>query len=405
MERTLEPGRDRRRSRERPAPPAPEHPLLALQATAGNAAVAGMLARRRNLPENADELEEVSAAAKDMKIETAVMVIDEDKWIGASRGTERAGHTVDIKFHGNMAGPDPEGDAEKKVTGALRAIGMSFFHLTDDATAPPALDIVRFADLDFTKHGGVAGHYRFTSVLRAPKARGRDAQVDLIIELVRLQRPAFKPWSKLTAAERTALETRFSKFKFTKVAPDPLGQRVAMTWLDDQWGQVLQALGRLPDAALQAIPDMEWERGHGKKGPGGEYGEYSYDSRKKQRVLTLYDGAFADGDEALVTLIAHEIGHALSFRPTEVTRGAASGASSQAFKNALRADGGKALTDYGATNADEHYAEAYAMFVSEPETLKVLRPAVFAYFTANPTGIAPPPPPKPAAVAKPRARK
>ena len=192
----------RRRAKERAAPPEPAHPLLALQAKAGNAAVAGMLARRRNLPEHADELEEVSAAAKDMKIETAVMQIDEDKWIGASRGTERDGYTVDIKFHGSMAGLDPEGDAEKKVTGALRAIGMSFFHFTDDVTGAAALDIVRFADLDFTKHGGVAGHYRFTSVLRAPKARGRDAQVDLIIEIVRLQRAAFKPWSKLTATER-----------------------------------------------------------------------------------------------------------------------------------------------------------------------------------------------------------
>ena len=129
------------------------------------------------------------------------------------------------------------------------------------------------------------------------------------------------------------------------------------------------------------------------EGPGRRVRQYRYDPRKKQRVLTLYDGAFADGDEALVTLIAHEIGHALSFRPSEATPRAASAASSQAFKDALRADGGKALTDYGATNAEEHYAEAYSMFISEPETLKVLRPAVFAYFTANPTGVAPAPAP------------
>jgi hypothetical protein len=401
VERTREPGRQRRPTRPPEAPRPAEHPLLALQARAGNAAVAAMLGRRRNLPEHADELEEVSAAAKDMKIETAVLTIDEDRWVGAARGTERGGYAVDIKFHGNMAGPDPEGDAEKKVTGALRAIGMSIFNLSDGATDPPAIDVVRFADLDFTKHGGVAGHYRFTSVLRAPKARGRDAKVDLIVELVRLQRPEFKPWSKLTADERRALENRFASFKFTKVGPDALGQRVAMTWLDDQWGQVLQALSRLPDATLRAIPDMDWERGRGRQGPGGEYGEYTYDPRTKQRVLTLFDGAFADGDEALVTLIAHEIGHAMSFRPTEGTPRRASGASSPAFRDALRADGGKALTDYGATNAEEHYAEAYSMFIAEPETLKVLRPNVFAFFTANPTGIAPPPPPRPAA--RPRA--
>jgi hypothetical protein len=154
---------------------------------------------------------------------------------------------------------------------------------------------------------------------------------------------------------------------------------------------VLQALERIPDAALAAVPGVRWVRGHGDKGRTGESGYFARDG-KGSRTLTLYDGAFKGNDEVLVALIAHELGHALSAKPPTEKKGAGTVASSAAWKKAVADDGGKPITDYGKKDAEENYADAYSMFVTEPETMRVLRPKLFEFFTKNPTGQVPPKP-------------
>ena len=159
------------------------------------------------------------------------------------------------------------------------------------------------------------------------------------------------------------------------------------TWLEDQWARVLQALEAIPEDTLAAVPGIDWVRGHGNRAGGGEEGHFGYDPNKKTRTLMLYDGAFSS-DDGLVALVAHEIGHALSYKPPSEKKGAASVASSKAFKDAAAADG-KPITAYGGTDAEEAYAEAYSMFISERETMKVLRPKLFEFFTNNPSGAPP----------------
>jgi hypothetical protein len=141
---------------------------------------------------------------------------------------------------------------------------------------------------------------------------------------------------------------------------------------------------------LRSVPDIVWERGHGKHGPTGEGGYFEYSAHPVTRHLTLYDGAF-ESDEVLVELLAHEFGHAVSYKPPSAGAGGALATSAE-FQEALRLDGGKAITDYAKKDAHEHYAEAYSLFISEPDTLKLLRPKVYAYFLKQQTAAAAPPP-------------
>jgi hypothetical protein len=388
------PSHDPDRERDEPPPREQGHaPVLALQRTAGNAAVAawlgsrpGAVIARRNLPEDADTLEDVASAAKEITIDTTAMTIGSvANWVTASRGTEREGIAVDIRFPGPMAKPGASADAEKKVTTALSAMGMATFNLRAGSRGPAKLDVVSFADLDFTPYGGLEGHYRFTCVTRKQRKGKQDAEVDLIIELVRAVRPAFKQWKDLGRDRRAALEARFSKFGFRKA--EPTMERVVDTWLEDQWARVLQALEVIPEDTLAAVPGIEWVRGHGKLGPTGEGGHFSNDPNKKTRTLMLFDDAFSS-DDGLVALMAHELGHALSFKPSFEKPGTASVASTKAFQDAAKADG-KPITSYGATHLEEQYAESYSMFISEPETMKLLRPKLFEFFTKYPGGAKP----------------
>ncbi len=360
------------------APPAAA-PLLALQRSAGNAAVSAYLARKRAIPETAAKLEDVASAAPEMIIDTGEMTIGGlDKWVKSDRGSDRKGISVDIRIAEPMA-------SQPQVSKALKAIAMSFFNLRDGIKRAALLDTVKLVDLDFSSYGGVAGHYRFTSVTAKPEAGGKDAEVDMIIELVRPERAAFKAWADLDRDRRSALENRFANLGFYKAEPQLDDKDPVTQWLNDQWAQVLQALERIPDAALKAVPGIRWRRGRGDKGPTGEGGHFDWDSKGK-RVLTLYDGAFKGSDEGLVALIAHELGHALSAKSPTEGKGPGTVAGSDAWKKAVAADGGKPITDYGAKDAEENYADAYSMFVSEPETMRVLRPKLYEFFTKNPSG-------------------
>lgn len=376
-------GRDPAASRTE-APARAAHPamLLELQRTAGNAAVSALIARKRSIPEDADELADVASAAPEMIIDTTEMTVGNlGNWVTAARGSDRTGFSVDIRIGAPMAG-------QPKVNRALTAMAMAFFNLRDGSKPRALVDQVKLVDIDFSSFGGDDGHFRFTSVTVTPAARGKDAQVDVIVELVHKAPADFKPFSQLDRDRRLALENRFSGFGFVKAEPGLGDKDPVETWLPEQWAQVLQALERIPDPALSAVPGVRWVRGHGNKGPTGESGYFAWD-RTGTQTLTLYDGAFKGSDEGLVALIAHELGHALSAKPQTAQKGG-SVASSAAWKAAVQADGGRAITDYGAKDAEEAYADAYSMFVTEPETMKVLRPRQFAFFTANPTGQAPP---------------
>jgi hypothetical protein len=58
----------------------------------------------------------------------------------------------------------------------------------------------------------------------------------------------------------------------------------------------------------------------------------------------------------------------------------ASAGKSTAFRQATAKDGGVRITAYGEKSWSEAFAEAYAIYIADPMTLKRLRPSVYAYF-------------------------
>jgi hypothetical protein len=361
--------------------------VLALQRTAGNSAVGGLLRgapaalvqRYRKLPEDPQSLADVApAAAKDMAFDTDALDLGRlADWFKGPRGADREGVAVNIRFGSDFATkPDPK--AEKRLRDGLAGIATAAFNLQDIATKPVLADRVRTRDLDLTPFGGPDGHFRFTCVTRKAGAKG-PAEVDVIIELVHAAPALPQPWSKLTSQRRLELQNRFARAGYTQAQPTLT--TAVDTWTDDQFGRVLQALEAIPESMLQAVPDIVWERGHGGKGPTGESGWFQYTTTPKERRLTLYDDAFKS-DAELGAIIAHEIGHAISFKPPSEKHGSAL-AQSAAFKKAIKDDGGKAVTDYAKKDLDEHFADAYSLFITEPETLKALRPHVYDYLNAQ----------------------
>jgi uncharacterized protein with beta-barrel porin domain len=153
-----------------------------------------------------------------------------------------------------------------------------------------------------------------------------------------------------------------------------------MPWLDDQWGRVLQAIEQVPEEILGSVPGIAWQRGHGQKSAKGEAGHYDTKSGLRpadapERGVLIYDDAFKS-DEMLVGVVAHEVAHGFSNKPSE--RG-----------GAAKADG-IPITKYGEKDVDEAYADAYATFVTEPETMRTLRPKTYAWFAKQQADLKPP---------------
>jgi hypothetical protein len=307
-------------------------------------------------------------------------------WLGG-RASARANTNVTTRFSGAMVAPGGTG-VESEVRDWLHNIGTTLFNLHDTATDPARTGVTRIDQLDLTAHGGQHARYRFTSVQRAAAARGRPAEVDLLIEVLGAVPAALLDWAQIPAARQQALQQRFDGFGFVR----------APGWNDDQFGKVMQCLERIPDATLGSLRDITFERRPG-AGAAGEAGRYEFNTPPPTRIIALYGDAFRSDAQLLMTL-SHEVGHALSGRPKENNRRTAERGDSPDYRRAATADGGlrRGITEYARTDWHEHYSEAYMMFISEPDTLLTLRPATHAYFTSLSADLAAAatPPPVPA---------
>jgi hypothetical protein len=394
---------------EPPVKVAPAASLLALQRTAGNSAVsawlrrapANQLQRDHKVGDDANTLDKVGPALKDLVIDQDTVSVSGRAWyFKNARLPARPGIGVDVRFGGPMA---KDKSREQAVQNGLGSMALIMFGINGEAPRkkgdedwdtgskpgkprPPTTDLVRVVDLDLTEYGGQEGHYRFTAVA-AKGAADAPTEVVIVIELLGARHQPFD--AALDSKRKAALEKRFSGFGFVKKAPRTGGSVLdtpddTMDWLDDQWARVLQALERVPDEMLAGVAGIAWERGRGAKGPDGEGGHYQTKSGllagdKPERLLTLYDDAFKS-DDILVAIVAHELGHAVSEKPAEPKGGAALSAGTADYQKAANADGGKAITKYGKKSWEEHYAEAYAMFIAEPATMKVMRPKLYEWF-------------------------
>lgn len=361
--------------------------VLALQRAAGNRVVADWLLATggpvlaRRLPDDPTELGDYATVRQQIRFDNDVVDLgDLDQYFLGARAAPRTGLTIGTHFSGAMAAGTATQADEAAVRDWLANIGMTLFNLHDTATDPLVTGVTRIETLDLSAHSGQSGRYRFTSVVRA-RARGAPSEVDLLVELVGPARAAAVSWDQMPEPDRQALLARFAGFGFVQ------GSAIN-AWSDNDFGKVLQALGQIPDAVLASVRDMTFERGSGALSVDGEAGHYAFRTPPPVRTLTLYGDAFGSDDQ-LRFVVAHEIGHALSGRPQEANRRQRERSASRNYRRAAQRDGGLAagITEYARTSWDEHYAEAYAMFTSEPDTLLALRPHIHAYFVTLTDGL------------------
>jgi hypothetical protein len=359
--------------------------LRSLQRSAGNAAVTRIIAGARRLQRTPTALADVAVA----KRKALYLDTRDVKWSGIDGGIKslftnkdvivhpRAGLTVNTTFGGAMAKPGGGDADEKKVRTGLERVGMLTFNLDDRSrptgAADPVVDSVHFLDLELAPFGGVDGHYRFTVVV-TKKVADTPAEVDLIIENVK---PRISLAGTLDSDKRAQLQKRFDQAGQKRGGDDDsIGADPAPKWQDAEWDRVLQATAFIPDAMLSRVPGVVWTRGSGASHTkeAGLYEETPVGGGKPpKRTLTLYSNAFSSDGE-LVWTVVHEFRHGRDFAGG--TRLSATPAWHTAALGAL----GKAVTEYGRTAWQEDYADSYAMFVTEPETMKLLRPELFAWF-------------------------
>jgi hypothetical protein len=156
---------------------------------------------------------------------------------------------------------------------------------------------------------------------------------------------------------------------------------------DDTWKKVLRSLGRINEIILMRLRDVTFEMSSQAKSPAGESAQYvnNFSGGKWVRKIILFSSMKGTTDQDFAWTIQHEIGHALDNAPAEQATGpvaTAMGHNDPAFQEAARKDAGRpgAITSYGTTSNQEFFAESFAMFVSQPDTLSTLRPNVYDYF-------------------------
>jgi hypothetical protein len=403
MDRMLD--RDRRRSDDPQAEESQKAPqsmpaaILGLQRSAGNAAVGAWLGRApRNLPEEPQKLEDFKSVAKEIHFDEEIRSFGslDDHFAPGAGGHSRDGLGVSVRFaEGDLAAKKGDDKSEQRLMKGLRSIAVTIFGLHDKSKGAPRVDVVQFLDLPLSRFGGQDAHYRFASVVRKFSGSGAartPTDVDVTVEMLHPRRPPLETWSTLPADRKTALRKHFDGFGYSPKHPG-IETSDLLDWDEDRLGKVMQALEVIPDDMLGGVRDIVWLRAMAKLGPKGEAGEYGWSGGKPPvRTIRLYQDAFSS-DQELIELIAHEVGHGISARPMEGGSGGTALAASSSYRAAANLDGGLqgAVTVYGRTDWDEHYAEAYSKFLSEPETFEVLRPNLFKWFKAQRDKAKPPP--------------
>lgn len=193
-------------------------------------------------------------------------------------------------------------------------------------------------------------------------------------------------------------------------------------WNQDRFNLLMQALGLMPASVLTAVAGITFEHAGNIAGQA-EAGQYNPDTHTIVVRSKAFDTSLARyGSYTEATrVISHEIGHALDYvalrrawttyegnsdeaalerarsisglRYTlannlyEVTEGAGNNDYRRAVQADRVATGGRtmpqAITTYGATNWEENYAEAFSMYVTDPDTFQQLRPNTYQYFRTH----------------------
>jgi hypothetical protein len=355
--------------------------LLRLQNTAGNAAVTQLigqrrLARKRQVPADPTTLSDYSDLRGEISFDTGTGKPVADKEVpglfkkGGARFEPRAGFDVSFNFSGNIV---QDRDKRDLIETGLAGVARAAFNLTSSDKDPVKKGSTSILTLSLDQFGAHDGRYRFTSI-----AGAKANQIQVLIEYLGPAPQSLSSWDALGSKGQESLGGRFAKFGFTWGDGD-------VAWSYDKKAQVMQALALIPDPVLNEVSGITWERHRAERGPDGESGYYRFPERK----ITLYTSAFVD-DWHLVEIVAHELGHGLSRRPWERKHAAKSHEDEPDYRHAA-GPLAKAPTEYGRKAYAEDFAEAFALFIQEPDTLRLLRPELFEYFTKLDGGLPSPP--------------
>jgi hypothetical protein len=251
------------------------------------------------------------------------------------------------------------------------------------------LDTTVEVALDLKRYGGMDGLWRFTYL--ELKSGGKE----LLIEFVDA------PSGAVDAKTKEARRKRFDSFGFKFAG-----------YSGPECEALLEAVNLVPDAALEIVRGMKFARDRDKP-DDDEAGHYASDTHTvtildKAFATTLlgYDRPGAGFSNHAVRIILHEIGHAIDLAPvrkavdafnkhnSEETQTGLNTAVSQSGRRASGAKGpappkpdflkateadGRAISVRGEKDKGESYAEAFSLFISDPDTLKVLRPKTHKY--------------------------
>ncbi|MGN7783999.1 hypothetical protein ACTJIJ_05720 [Niabella sp. 22666] len=244
-------------------------------------------------------------------------------------------------------------------------------------------------NMDLSSFGGQAGIFRITYLNANPGTTGA-AQLQFHLEFV-------------SAARTTpTLTTRPGAFAVGGHNFSAIG------WPDNRYDELIDVMNRVPATALQQIDGMRFRyRSQLLQTISqlGEDGEALLQTGvpANQREIIIWSTVTRptvlnySGFARTAYVVAHEIGHWLDFNPIFI---AANGTATDSASGFYRIGGDGALTEganrrtrfsrlnsanpsatsYGTTDLKESFAEYFAMYVTDPAQLRLLRPDIFSYF-------------------------
>lgn len=232
------------------------------------------------------------------------------------------------------------------------------------------LNLVHVENMDLTPWGGPNAAFRFSCIGGVKKGR---IDVRIIVDELPLQMP-------LAAATAAPVAEK------TKATPQGLTHDDTVD--DSLWTRVLRAIAMIDGSVLTRVKDVVFTASAAAKGPKGEAAEYrdamAAGASVWTRKITLFQDLVKASDAAFAFTLAHEIAHGIDAAPTQGSAGRVAGAVHDLvhFKEAAKKDGGRAnaVTDYAKTDDSEFFADCYAMYLQQPQTLKLMRPHIFEWF-------------------------
>jgi uncharacterized protein DUF4157/glucose-regulated metallopeptidase M90 len=314
------------------------------------------------------------ATKKDLKVDTDATKTNLREFFGL-KGTTNQADNVDAEVNFEAPSIDKLTDAKTKnvlYTG-LRNFALSTFDLLPDKKGnahTQRLNLVHIENLDLTPWKGPDTSFRFSCMGSTTKGK---IKVKILVEALDL--PAK---SMADAVARPGIE---------KSKADPYGLRRDPSVSDDQWQKVLGSLGRIQESMIMRIRDITFETSAQQAGPKGEMAQYLavFSKGKWTRKIILFQQLNGVKDADFAFTIGHEIGHAVDEAPAELPAGLSAKGNVHdlaPFLEAAKKDGGrgKAITKYAGTDDSEFFAECMALFIQQPDTLKTLRPNIYAFF-------------------------